>query len=77
MSQDYTDDTGAGPGSLPVDVDAMYGCWLWTAAIDHDGYAVMLRKGQHPIRACRAVYEKRFGKIGKLLVLDHTCRRRA
>jgi len=62
--------------SLPIEVDPVYGCWIWQAALDKDGYAVMLRRGQHPIRAYQAVYEKKVGPVPAGKVLDHVCRRR-
>jgi len=57
----------------PVDVDPMYGCWIWTGGLDRDGYGRVraTRRLAH-----RIVYTAERGQIGALQ-LDHTCRRRS
>ena len=47
-------------------------CWLWTAALDRDGYG-RCRSG----RAHRWAYEAMVGPIPDGLVIDHLCRVRA
>lgn len=49
------------------------GCWLWTAAIDANGYG-MLGVPDRTNRAHRLVYELRVGPIPEGLQLDHLCR---
>lgn len=49
------------------------GCWIWTAAIQADGYAKFKVKGAM-INAHRVSYELYIGQIPEGLELDHTCR---
>lgn len=53
----------------------MTGCILSSYSLDPDGYA---RRGSKrtTIRIARELYEKRYGKVGRLVV-DHLCRNRA
>ena len=45
----------------PVEVDAVYSCWLWTGRRDRrDGRAIVWR-GKSPIVAYRVVYEAEVG----------------
>ena len=47
-------------------------CWLWTAAVDRQGYG-MLRSGNGMCRAHRVSYELHIGQIPKGLLVCHTC----
>ncbi len=51
-----------------IEVDPVFGCWLWTGKLDKDGYAAG--------HLHRRVYELLVGPIGVGLLLDHLCRRR-
>lgn len=51
------------------------GCWIWTAALDRDGYGRCRRDGGK--RAHRVAYEELIGPIPEGLVIDHLCRVRA
>lgn len=51
------------------------GCWIWTGAINHNGYA-HVRIGGAIQRAHRVSYEHFVGPIPEGLVLDHRCRNR-
>ena len=50
-----------------IEVDPVFGCWLWTGKLDKDGYAA---GHMH-----RRVYELLRGPIPPGLLLDHLCRR--
>jgi hypothetical protein len=52
------------------------GCWLWTAAVDADGYGRVRWLGRNAL-AHRVVYELLRGPIPAGLTLDHLCRNRA
>lgn len=57
------------------DVDAVFGCWLWTGRTDkRDGRAIVWR-GKSPVSAQRAVYERHVGPVPEDRELDHMCRR--
>ena len=56
----------------PVTIDPIYLCWLWTGAINKEGYGVYDGKAAH-----RVVYESERGPIPDGLMLDHRCRNRA
>ena len=55
-----------------IEVDPVFGCWLWTGNLDRDGYGWAGRQ-----RAHRVLYQQLVGPIGDGLLLDHLCRRRA
>lgn len=62
--------------------EPMSGCWLWMAAIDHDGYGSFAGgervNGQcKGMRAHRYAYELYRGPIPSGLVLDHLCKTRS
>jgi len=58
---------------LPIRVDDLYGCWLWTGKQDK-GYGVLwLATG--PRRAYTWTWEQERGAIPEGKVLDHLCRR--
>jgi len=59
----------------PIEVDAVYGCWIWTGKLDKDGYGLSFR-GSTRRRAHQAVYEAEVGPFGDM-ELDHLCRNRA
>lgn len=59
----------------PVDIDPIYGCWIWQGQQDRDGYGIRWC-GRHPKRAHCLVYEQMVGAVGEGLELDHLCRRR-
>jgi hypothetical protein len=51
------------------------GCWLWTSAIDDNGYPVFWVDEKHrAARAYRLSYEALVGPIPDGLTLDHLCR---
>lgn len=52
------------------------GCWVWTAALDRDGYG-RVWTGERRTFAHRASYEAHVGSIPDGLQLDHLCRNRA
>lgn len=56
-------------------VDKSGECWVWTAALDQDGYGTCRRGGTK--RAHRVAYEELVGPIPDGLVVDHLCRNRA
>ncbi len=50
------------------------GCWLWTAKLDHDGYAVMWLDREHTnYRAARLAYELAGGSVPPGHVIRHRC----
>ncbi len=61
--------------SWPVQVDHVYGCWLWQDRTSKDGYGLIWR-GTRPRYAHRVVYEAERGPVPEGLYLDHLCRRR-
>jgi HNH endonuclease len=52
------------------------GCWLWTGAVDGDGYG-QFRVDSRTVRAHRWAYEQASGPIPEGLTLDHTCQQPA
>ena len=60
-----------------VTLDAVSGCWLWSAALSHadddGGYGVFWFNGKLQ-RAHRVSYAELVGPIPKGLTLDHLCR---
>lgn len=48
-------------------------CWLWTAAVEKDGYGRFYAQGRYP-RAHRFLYERVMGEVPRGLQLDHLCR---
>lgn len=60
----------------PVEVDQLYGCWLWHGHKDKtSGYGTHW-VANRAYKAHRAVYEAEVGPIPEGLALDHLCRRR-
>ncbi len=54
-----------------------YGCWLWTASKDSNGYGFFSNPGGRTpkmVRAHRLAYEMKNGPIPVGLVIDHICR---
>ena len=52
-------------------------CWLWTGALNEQGYGLVNvgpRGAQRLRRAHRLMYELRVGPIGEGLAIDHLCR---
>jgi hypothetical protein len=49
------------------------GCWLWTAAVNRNGYGVFGLKRRIRLAHC-ASYEMHRGQIPEGLELDHLCR---
>ena len=47
-------------------------CWIWTAGISSNGYAVFWDRG--PKKAHRFAYERFVGPVPAGLELDHLCR---
>ena len=56
----------------PVDVDSN-GCWIWNRARSTAGYGRVWQGGRI-VQAHRLYYERKNGKIGEGLELDHLCR---
>lgn len=56
--------------------EPMSGCWLWTGALNGDGYgnAWMNKK---PILAHKATYQICVGEVPKGMELDHSCKVRS
>ena len=53
-------------------------CWVWTAALDRDGYGAFTGyPSKKNWRAHRFAYQRVCGLIPEGLVLDHLCRNRA
>ena len=52
------------------------GCWLWTGALDKDGYAKSSINGKSK-RGHAISYEEKYGKVPDGLELDHKCRVRS
>lgn len=61
-------------------VDEASGCWLWTAAVDKDGYAIASQPRPSGGRTCRKahriLYEHHVGPIPAKHQLDHLCQTR-
>lgn len=55
-----------------IEPEPMSGCWLWTAAVNREGYGVV-RWPRKMARAHRAIYEILVGPIPKP-TLNHECR---
>lgn len=58
--------------AYPVDLDKVYGCWLWQGHVNNIGYALVRPFGE---AAHRAVYRALVGPIPEGLDLDHLCKR--
>lgn len=50
------------------------GCWLWTAALNRNGYGFFMDSGRIMRTAHRIAYEALVAAIPEGLVLDHLCR---
>lgn len=59
----------------PVQVDPVFGCWVWTGKVNSTGYGIVWR-GRRPQSAHVLVYEAERGPIPKGKTLDHWCKRR-
>lgn len=58
--------------------DAVTGCWLWTDALNTNGYGVVWDPAkQKQSKAHRVAYEELVGAIPDELPIDHLCRNRA
>jgi hypothetical protein len=55
------------------DVDATYGCWLWTGKTDRIDGRPLVWRGARPSAAHRVMYETHVGPIAEGLELDHEC----
>lgn len=53
------------------------GCWLWTACVNHNGYAMLAMDGKPSRAAHRWYYELLHGPLAPGLELDHLCRVRS
>lgn len=49
-------------------------CWLWTGAVDKDGYGLFQRHHHDQVRAHRLSYSEYVGPIPPRFVVDHSCR---
>ncbi len=56
-------------------VEKTEGCWLWTGALDSDGYG-NVNRSKKSVGAHRYAYELLVGPIPAGMVLDHICRNR-
>lgn len=53
-------------------------CWVWTGALDRDGYGVVtIHPGHKQMRSHRFAFEQMVCQIPAGLVLDHLCRNRS
>lgn len=56
-------------------VNAEGDCWLWTGALNREGYGhINLCRPRRTLRVHRAVWEMLVGPITDDMVLDHLCR---
>lgn len=60
--------------ALPIEVDPIFGCWLWTGELGNNGRPIIWR-GRAPSSAHKVVYEAEVDLVPKDYVLDHLCRR--
>lgn len=60
---------------VQVDLDELYGCWLWTGKTNSNGYPTIWTKAG-PRDAHAELYARIRGAVPAELVLDHVCRRR-
>ncbi len=65
-------------GYVVTDAD----CWLWSGALDRDGYGYIHLggrndRGRNRKRVHRVSYEMHVGPIPEGLTIDHLCRNRA
>lgn len=58
----------------PVDGDRVYGCELWTGALNNNGRPIIWR-GQRPLSAIREAFTRTGIEIPADKVPDHLCRR--
>lgn len=49
------------------------GCWIWTDALDKDGYGRLQLPGKRSIKAHRASYELHIGPVPKDKIVCHHC----
>ena len=60
-----------------VSPEPMTGCWLWTAAMDHEGHGTLRVSGEtgksHTRRADLVAYELFVGPVPEKPVLEHKC----
>jgi hypothetical protein len=56
------------------DIDATFGCWLWTGKLGNNGRPIVWR-GRKPSSAYQVIYENEVGAVPVGKVLDHLCRR--
>ena len=59
----------------PVEVDPVFGCWLWVGRKDKRDGRPLVWEGKSPRGAHRVVYEQEVGPVPVGLELDHVCRR--
>lgn len=59
----------------PVEVDPIFGCWIWSGRVDRKDGRPLVWRGAKPIAAHRYVYEREVGTIKSGMELDHLCRR--
>lgn len=59
-----------------IKLDLSSGCWIWTSATNHAGYAHYTLAPRRVVRVHRYLYEQYRGAIPKGLVLDHLCNKR-
>lgn len=53
------------------------GCWIWTGALDDEGYGRVSADGKKSRLAYRYLYEVLVSEIAAGMELDHLCRNRA
>jgi hypothetical protein len=59
-----------------VQIDPIFGCWLWQGKVDSTGYPIVWR-GRTPVKAYLLVWTAEIGPIPDGLVADHVCRVRS
>jgi hypothetical protein len=59
----------------PVEVDPVFGCWLWLGRKDKRDGRPLVWRGKSPMGAHRVVYEAEVGPVAVGMELDHVCRR--
>lgn len=63
---------------LPEIIVLGNGCWMWTRAVNSDGYGLWMKRGPDYHRgAHRVTWEIFNGKMPEGLEIDHLCRYRA
>lgn len=54
-------------------LDKKTNCWIWTGAVNYNGYGIMLGPGRKTMRAHRRCFEVAKGEITQGFQVCHTC----